>query len=320
MFEKFAEQVHAIGIIPVVKIDDASKAEALAGALIKGGIPAAEVTFRTDAAEEAIKRISKAYPEMLVGAGTVLSVENADKAVKAGAKFIVSPGFDEEVVDWCIAHNVPVSPGLCTPSEIQKGLKRGLTVMKFFPAEASGGVGMLKNFAGPFANVRFMPTGGINLSNLAEYAKCPNVISVGGTWMVKADLINNEKWDEITQMCLDAEKALQGLTLVHVGINTKDQKSCDALAADFNKVGMAVTKAGKSSTFMDGKIEIMNHPFYGTNGHLGYSCYDVDRTMAYLSRLGFHFIPESIIKDAKGTKVVYLKEEIGGFAIHLVRA
>ena len=320
MFEDFAKRVHDIGIIPVIAIQDAKKAVPLAKALVDGGIPAAEVTFRTDAAEEAIKAMAKAYPDMLVGAGTVLSVEKAEAAVKAGAKFIVSPGFDPEVVDWCIAHQVPVSPGLCTPSEIQQAIKRGLSVVKFFPAEASGGVAMLKNFAGPFGGVKFMPTGGISLANLADYAKCPNVLSVGGTWMVKADKINDEKWDEITQMCKDAQKALQGLTLVHVGLNNPNAEALDKSVAQFEKLGMTVSKAGSSSTFMDGKIEIMNKPFYGTNGHLAYSCYDVDRTIGYLAQFGFHPIPESISKDAKGTKVVYFKEEVNGFAIHLVRA
>lgn len=320
MFEDFIKRVHDIGIIPVIALKDPKKALPLAKALVEGGIPAAEVTFRTDAALEAIETMSKAYPDMLVGAGTVLSVANAEKAVKAGAKFIVSPGFDPEVVDWCIAHKVPVSPGLCTPSEIQQAIKRGLSVVKFFPAEASGGVGMLKNFAGPFGGMKFMPTGGINLSNLADYAKCPNVISVGGTWMVKSDKIEAEKWDEITQMCKDAEKALQGLTLVHVGLNNPDAKAMNESVASFEKLGMAVSKAGSSSTFMDGKIEVLNKKMWGTNGHLAFSCYDVDRTMNYLAQFGFHPIEESISKDARGTKVCYFKEEINGFAIHLVRA
>ncbi|MFA6784812.1 MAG: bifunctional 4-hydroxy-2-oxoglutarate aldolase/2-dehydro-3-deoxy-phosphogluconate aldolase, partial [Sphaerochaeta sp.] len=204
MHEELFSQIHNIGLVPVVKIDDASKAEGLAGALIKGGLPCAEVTFRTAAAEEAIKRISKAYPEMLVGAGTVINLEYAKKAVAAGAKFIVSPGFNPTVVDWCLENNIPVVPGVCTPSDIEQGLARGLTTLKFFPAEVSGGVDMLKNLAGPFPQLMFMPTGGISLANLASYAKQSNVLAVGGSWMVKADLIESESWDAISQICSEA--------------------------------------------------------------------------------------------------------------------
>jgi 2-dehydro-3-deoxyphosphogluconate aldolase/(4S)-4-hydroxy-2-oxoglutarate aldolase len=146
---------------------------------------------------------------MFIGAGTVLSVENAEKAVAAGAQFIVAPGYDEEVVNWCIEHNVPVCPGVCTPSEVQKGIKAGLSVLKFFPAEASGGVNMLKNLGGPFPNLKFMPTGGVNLKNLQEYVSTPNVVCVGGTWMVKSNLINNDKWDEITKICQEAVALLK---------------------------------------------------------------------------------------------------------------
>lgn len=320
MFEDFYKKAHDIGIIPVVKLNDASKAEKLAEALIKGGIPAAEVTFRTDAAEEGIRRMHKAFPDMLVGAGTVLTIENAEKAVKAGAKFLVSPGFDPEIVDWAIAHNVPMCPGLCTPSEISQGVKRGLGVLKFFPAEASGGVTMLKNFAGPFTKTKFLPSGGLNLGNIASYAKCPNVAAVSGSWMVKGDLIANDQWDQITELCKEAQKALQGLTLVHVGINNNDAEGMNHDVAEFLKLGMAVTKAGKSSTFMDGKIEVMNKKMWGEHGHLAYSCYDVDRTIYYLSQFGFTPIEESIQKDERGTKVVYFKEQVNGFAIHLVRA
>jgi len=319
MFEDFYKRVHLIGIVPVVKIDDATKAEGLAGALMRGGIPIAEVTFRTEAAEEAIKRMHKAYPDMLIGAGTVITVENARKAIEAGASFIVSPGFDEEIVSWCLNHNIPVCPGVCTPSEIQKGIKEGLSVLKFFPAEASGGVEMLKNLAGPFPSLKFMPTGGISLDNIADYAKMSNVLSVGGSWMVKADLINNEKWDEISQMCKEAELALQGISFAHVGMNNTDANAMEQSVGKFEKLGM-MAKRGNSSTFMDTSIEVMNKPFYGKNGHLGYKCFNVDRTMEYLRQFGFTPIEESIGRDAKGIKVVYFKEEINGFAIHLLRA
>ena len=195
---------HNIGLVPVVKIDDAAKAVPLAKAMIEGGIPCAEVTFRTAAAEEAIRKMSEAFPEMMIGAGTVINPELAEKAVNAGAKFIVSPGLNPATVEWCLERNIPVVPGVCTPSDIEKGLSYGLNVLKFFPAEASGGVNMLKNLAGPFPQVKFMTTGGISTANLAEYAKASNVLAIGGSWMVKADLIDSDNWAEITRLCKEA--------------------------------------------------------------------------------------------------------------------
>ncbi len=312
-------KLHNLGIVPVVKIDDANKAVALAKAMIDGGLPCAEVTFRTAAAEEAIKLMSEAYPEMLIGAGTVLNPETAEKAVKAGAKFIVSPGFDEDTVKWCIANNVPVVPGLCTPSEIQKAINLGLSVLKFFPAEASGGVGMLKNFAGPFPNVKFMTTGGINQDNLGAYAQCPNVLAIGGSWMVKDKLINEENWAEITRLCQEAVVALQGLQMVHIGINSANETEAEKTVAGFAKFGMTANY-GNSSIFMDKAIEVMKTPFYGTHGHIAYKCYDLERTVYFMEQQGFTVKKESVKLDAKGLmKVCYFNEELGGFAIHLVK-
>jgi Entner-Doudoroff aldolase len=159
---------------------------------------------------------------MLLGAGTVTSLDLAKKAVAAGATYIVSPGFNPSVVDWCVANNVPVVPGVCTPSDIEQGLARNLSVLKFFPAEASGGINMLKNFAGPFPQLKFMPTGGINLDNLADYAKTSNVLAVGGSWMVKADLIEAEQWDEIADICHKAVVTLQGLSFAHMSIDNEN--------------------------------------------------------------------------------------------------
>ena len=317
--EELFKTFHDIGLVPVVKIDDASKAENLAKALIEGGIPCAEVTFRTDAAEEAIKRMTKAYPEMLVGAGTVINAKLAEKAVNAGAKFIVSAGLNPETVEWCLAHNVPVVPGVATPSEIEKGLSYGLNVLKFFPAEASGGVAMLKDLSGPFGQVKFMTTGGINVNNLPDYAKAQNVLAIGGSWMVKADLIANDQWDEITRLCKEAVIKLQGIQLVHVGINTPSEKDAFETAEGFAKLGYE-TIPGNSSVFMGKDIEIMKSMYLGKNGHLAFKCYDVDRTVYFLKQRGFTVNESTVKYDAKGAmKVAYFNEEIGGFAFHLVK-
>lgn len=200
------EQLGTYGIVPVVVLQDAAKAEPLAEALCKGGLACAEVTFRTDAAEESIRIMSEKFPEMLVGAGTVLTIEQADRAVKAGAKFIVSPGLNPEVVKWCQAHEVPVIPGIVTPTEMEQAIGLGLTMVKFFPAEPAGGLPMIKAMAAPYTGMRFMPTGGINAANLEEYLSCDKILCCGGSWMVKGDLVKAGAFDKIRELTAEARK------------------------------------------------------------------------------------------------------------------
>lgn len=194
------KKISEVGILPVVVLDDAKDAKDLAKALIEGGLPCAEVTFRTAAAEKSIRVISEAYPEMLVGAGTVLSVDQVKKAVAAGAKFIVSPGFDEEVVKYCLDNNIPVTPGVCTASDVQKGYKMGLDVLKFFPAEPSGGLSMIKAIAAPYTMMKFIPTGGINENNMEDYLKYDRILAIGGSWMVKSSLVKSGEFEKIKEM------------------------------------------------------------------------------------------------------------------------
>ena len=202
--ENVAGKIEELGIVPVVVLNDVKDALPLADALLKGGLPCAEVTFRTDAAEKSIQIMTKAHPDMLVGAGTVLTVEQVDRAKNAGARFIVSPGFDPEVVDYCIEKQIPVFPGCVTPSEVAQAVKRGLKVVKFFPAEQYGGVATIKALAAPYTGVRFMPTGGISAKNIKDYLACDKVIACGGSWMVKSDLIKEGKFDEITALTKEA--------------------------------------------------------------------------------------------------------------------
>lgn len=198
------EQFYECAVVPVVVLEDADDALPLADALIKGGIPCAEVTFRTDAAEESIRRMSGQYPEMLVGAGTVLTTEQVDRAVSAGAKFIVSPGFDPEIVDYCIEKKIPVFPGCITPSEAAQAVKRGLRIVKFFPAEQAGGLAMIKAMAAPYTMLKFMPTGGISADNLETYLSCDKILCCGGSWMVKGGLIREKAFDRITELSKEA--------------------------------------------------------------------------------------------------------------------
>ena len=201
-----AEQFYEYGVVPVVVLEEAKDALPLAKALVEGGLPCAEVTFRTEAAEESIRLMSEKYPEMLVGAGTVLTTKQVDRAAAAGAKFIVSPGFDPEIVDYCLEKKIPVFPGCITPSEVAQAVKRGLEVVKFFPAEQAGGVAMIKAMAAPYTMVKFMPTGGVNAKNLESYLSCDKIIACGGSWMVKGDLVKAGKFDEIKAMTEEAVK------------------------------------------------------------------------------------------------------------------
>ena len=205
------EQLGTYGIVPVVVLQDAAKAEPLAEALCKGGLACAEVTFRTDAAEESIRIMSEKFPEMLVGAGTVLTIEQADCAVKAGAKFIVSPGLNPEVVKWCQAHEVPVIPGIVTPTEMEQAIGLGLTMVKFFPAEAAGGLNMIKSMAAPYTNMKFMPTGGINAKNINSYLAFPKILACGGSWMVKGDLVKAGAFDKIKELTAEARNLVESI-------------------------------------------------------------------------------------------------------------
>lgn len=198
------EQFKKIGIIPVVVLDDAKDAKPLGQALMEGGLPCAEVTFRTEAAEESIRIMTKEFPDMLVGAGTVLTTEQVDRAVAAGAKFIVSPGINPKIVDYCVKKNIPITPGTCNPSNVETALEFGLDVVKFFPAEPAGGLKYIKAIAAPYTGVRFMPTGGINAENVKEYLKYDRIIACGGSWMVKGDLIKSGNFEKIKELTAEA--------------------------------------------------------------------------------------------------------------------
>ena len=203
--EKFAQ----FGVVPVVVLDDAKDAKPLAEALVKGGLPCAEVTFRTEAAEESIRIMADSYPDMLVGAGTVLTTDQVDRAVNAGAKFIVSPGFDPEIVDYCLQKDIPVFPGCITPSEVAQAIKRGLKVIKFFPAAQFGGVDTIKALAAPYTSVKFMPTGGINAGNLKDYLDFDKILCCGGSWMVKGDLVKAGDFDKICELTKEAAELVK---------------------------------------------------------------------------------------------------------------
>ena len=198
------KQIEKIGIVPVVVLEDAKDAEPLGRALCEGGLPCAEVTFRTDAAEESIKIMAEKFPEMLVGAGTVLTIDQVDRAVNAGAKFIVSPGLNPKVTAYCVEKGIPVTPGTANPSNVEQAIELGLDVVKFFPAEQAGGLSYIKAISAPYTGIKFMPTGGINAENVKEYLACDKILACGGSWMVKGDFIKAGEFDKITELVEEA--------------------------------------------------------------------------------------------------------------------
>ena len=317
--DKICEELYKIGIVPVIAIDDAKDAVPLAEALIKGGLPAAEVTFRTAAAEEAIRLISEKFPEMIVGAGTVLNKEQADRAKAAGAKFIVSPGFNRSNVEYIQSIGVPVVPGTATPGEVEQAIELGLECVKFFPAEQNGGIAKIKAMAAPYTKMHFMPTGGINKNNLNDYLGFNKVFCCGGSWMVKKELISEGKFDEIEAMTRDAVNAMLGFKMKHVGINETDAAAAEKTAEMFGLFGFD-KKVGNSSVFAGSVVEVMKAQGRGKNGHIAIGTNNVDRAVYHLGKQGVKFDESSFSYDADGhLKVAYLADEFGGFAVHLVK-
>ena len=315
------KELYAIGLIPVIKIEDPADAVPLAKALIDGGLPAAEITFRTKCAAEAIKNITEAYPEMLVGAGTVLTTEQVDAAIAAGSKFLVSPGLNPKVTAYALSKGIPMLPGCSNPSDVEAALELGLKTVKFFPAEAAGGLKMLKAMAAPYGQLTFMPTGGINADNLLEYLKFNKIVACGGSFMVKDELVKEKKWDEITALTKNAVKTMLGLEFVHMGINAENREEGERGAKLFELMfGMPLRETSKS-IFASDAFEFMLSKGPGRCGHIAIRTPFVDRAIAYFKRMGFEFEESTVTYDEKtGTpKFIYFKDEICGFAIHLVQ-
>ncbi len=313
-------QIQQLGIIPVVKIDNAADAVPLAKALKAGGLPIAEITFRTAAAEEAIRNIVREVPDMLVGAGTVLTTDQAERAIQAGVKFVVTPGISAKVVKHCQAHKVPITPGIATPTDIQTALDLELEVLKFFPAETFGGIASLKAMSAPYGMVKFIPTGGISAKNLVEYLMFPKVLACGGSWMVKDDLVKAGKFDEITRMTREAIDVMLGFELAHIGINAPDADTSLALARGLSGMFNLPLKEGNSSNFAGKGFEVNKSKGLGANGHIAIATHSIPRAVAWLERKGIAIDAETLKKDPAGNPVaVYLKGETAGFAMHLLQ-
>lgn len=319
LMDEVLTKLGRIGIVPVVALENAQDALPLGKALMEGGIACAEVTFRTAAAEEAIRILSEGIPDMLVGAGTVLSTEQVDRAVAAGAKFIVSPGLNPKVVGYCVDKGIPIVPGCANPSDIEAALEFGLEVVKFFPAEAAGGIAMIKAMSAPYGSIKFMPTGGINSGNICNYLSFNKVLACGGSWMVDKKLVAAGNFAEITRLSKEAVSTILGFELGHVGVNCKDADEAGEAADAFGALFGFARKDGSSSIFAGSAVEFMKAPYLGACGHIGIKTLSVDRAKYHLEQRGFVFNEESAKYDDKGNlKAVYLKDAIGGFAVHLM--
>ena len=313
------EQLSLAGIIPVIKVEDANDAVPLCKALSDGGLPVAEITFRSEAAQQAIRNVKKALPDVMLGAGTVITKEQVDCALDAGASYIVSPGLNPEIVKYCQEKGVPILPGCANPSDIEVALSLGLSTVKLFPAEAVGGLNLIKAISAPYGNVTFVPTGGINEKNLNDYLSFPKILACGGSWMVPADAIAQKDWARIEMLTRNAVNTMLGLEVVHVGINSGDPETAMKDAKVISQLLGWPIKDGNSSTFVGKGFELMKKPFRGTHGHVAIGTNHLKRAIWHLERRGFAFDPTSkVIKDGKFI-TMYLQDEFAGFAMHILQ-
>ncbi len=317
--DALVNELENVGIVPVIKLDNVEDAEKLAKALRDGGINCAEVTFRAKGADEVIRRMTKAYPDMLVGAGTVLTCEQADAAIKSGAKFCVAPGLNPKVVKHCLDKGVPFAPGLSSASEIEQALELGLDFAKFFPAEQAGGLSYIKAVCGPYTTMRFMPTGGITADNLNGYLAYKKIVCCGGSWIVPPALLNAGDWAGVTKLCREAIDKMLGFEMVHVGLNCANPEEAESVAGEFETAFGFTKKVGNSSVFASTYMEMMKKPFKGAHGHIAIAANSVKRAIYQLRLRGFEADEGSFKYNAEGIlNVAYLKHEFGGFAVHLV--
>ena len=307
------------GIVPVAVLDDAKDAVPAAQAMLAGGVGVMEITFRTAAAADAIRAVAEGCPDMLVGAGTVTSLEQCRLAVDCGAKFIVSPGYDEQIVSWCVENGVAVTPGCVTPTEIMAAMKHGLKVLKFFPANIYGGLDALKALAGPFGGISFIPTSGVNAKNIGEYGASPYVHAVGGSWICpKADIAAGN-FEKLTTLCREARESMLGFELAHVGVNCRDAEEAMGVSEKLEEAFGFAIREGNSSNFAGSFFELMKSKYLGANGHIAIAVNRMDMAIAELERKGFEVDMDSAKYKGSKLAAVYLRGEFGGFAVHLLQ-
>lgn len=313
------EKISLAGIVPVIKVENADDAVPLCKALADGGLPVAEITFRTDTAEEAIRRVHNGLPEVILGAGTVLTQEQVDRAVAAGASYIVSPGLNRDVVKYCQQIGVPMIPGTSTPSEIEAALSLGLKTVKFFPAEAVGGVKAIKAMSAPYGAVNYLPTGGINESNLLDYLSFPKVLACGGSWMVDQQAIASKDWKRIEKLTRSAVELMLGLELQYIGFNSGSPEKALKDAELLGRLFGWEIKDGSSSVLVGSAFELLKKPGKGRNGLIAIGCNQVERAKWHFERRGYELDEESIVAEHGKLMAIDFADDVFGFTFRLVQ-
>lgn len=313
--DKILEKIREYGVMPLVTLDDPKEAYILGQALTECSLPIVEITFRSDAAEEAIRILRNTFPGMLVGAGTVLEPDTAERAVKAGAQFVLAPGLNPEMTEYCLAEEVPVFPGCMTPTDLEQAQNLGLGAVKIFPFVPMGGLPMLKAISAPFGKMEFLVTGGINNENLASSLAFSKIAACGGSWLIDKERLKEKDIQGLKQEINQTLAAMLGLRFAHLGIN-QGAKAAKILEQILNVPPVW----GQASGFIGNCIEAVREAGQGENGHIAIGTCDIRRAISFLERKGFGIQTESIKKnDAGDILAAYLKEDAGGFAIHLLQ-
>lgn len=314
------EKISQIGFIPAFALKDTSKAIGLARALENGGIPIIEIACHTAQDTDCIREIRRNYPDFIVGAGSILSIEQAKNAIDCGALYITSPGYDEIVVKHCLNKDIPIFPGVSNPSDIQLAVNVGLKVLRLFPVETIGGISTINLLAEAFPEVLFIPAGGVQMSNLSDYSANMHVIACAGSFVACQDMIGSENWEGITQLCQQVIRTILGFEFAHLGVNCNTAERALASASFFNKAFDQPSKEGANSIFVKGRIELMKKPFYGTYGHIGYFTNSIECAIYHLKQRGFDMQEDTIRVNNQGRMLsAYLDGETAGFAVHIVR-
>lgn len=312
--------IRSSGILPVIAIARLETAVPLAQACVDAGITGLEITFRTECAAQAIRAIRGAFPQLLLGAGTILNCDLVDRALDAGADFLVTPGLNPKVVRYAQQRNAPILPGVTTPAEVEQAMELGLEVLKFFPAEMSGGAEKLKILAGPYKTVKFIPTGGIDEGNFRDYLALDNVVAVGGSFMIHKKAMQDGNFSAVKQRFDQVVDTMLGLKLTHVGINHREEAEALDTAETLTRIFHMPYTVGSASVFSGTKeFELMKKEARGTHGHIAVSVSDIDRGIHFLTHRGVDIDMGSLVVKNGKKIAVYLEKEIGGFAFHLMK-
>ncbi len=313
-------RIEELGVLPELTLDDAIDAIPVGEAISDGGISMAEVTFRTEAAEDSIRLMANAVPGLLIGAGTILTTEQVDKAVAAGAKFIVSPGIYEKVVAYCLERDIPVIPGVSSPTDIETALRMGLSLVKFFPAEANGGIEALLAMSEPYPGLRFMPSGGLNEDNVSRYLQSDRVLAVAGNWMATKEMIRAGELEEIRRRCQKAVRLMLGFSFDHIGINFAKDDEARRIAEDVAYIFDGEFGEDTEGYFGGSFFEAVRPGGPGLHGHMAVKTYHLGRAMAYLQTKGLTFDNPHARFDKEGRmQKVFCDQEVGGMTLLLVQ-